>query len=839
MRFSNLVHLYRVRLRRRLVQELLALVGIAVGVALVFAALVANSSLTGSVERLTSGIVGDTRYQLASRGPLGFDARLLDDVRALAGVRDAAPILEARATVSGPDGERAVTLLGGDPRFARLGGSLLRHFSSAQLARQRAVALPAPLARAIGASYGAPVERRTGARTTRTLLGAQLQAGEIGDLVHSPVVVAPLAYAQRLAGMPGRVTRIFVAPAPGAHAQVEAGLRRLAGDRLNVLPARADVRVFQQAANPTNQSTALFSVFAALVGFLFALSAVLLTVPQRKRFIADLRMAGHTPGVVVQVMLFDALVLGLAGTAVGLALGDLLSRHLFGSVPGYLAFAFPVGEQRVVGFSSVALALAAGLLAACVAVLAPLRTIFADRPPGQRAGAGEPRGGWLIGAGVVCLLASAGVLLLTPVAAVAGMALLTAALLLLLPSVVRTTIEALERGGRHMRSAVPVLAVMELRSRGSRTRTFALAATGAIAVFAGVAIAGSHGDLRRGLDASASEIDGNADVWVTFPGEPNAFATTPLSVGPAVRALAQDLPGVAAVGDYRGGFLDVGDRRAWVLAPPADARAPFPPRQLEEGDVVRATERIRAGGWVVLSRGLADDLDLGVGDAFTLPSPVPTRLRVAGLSTNLGWPPGAIVMNADDYARAWASAAPSALHVAVEAGVTPAVVAARLRGALARDFPVQIETVDARRERHFEAARQGLSRLTQISALVLGAAVLAMATAMGGVLWQRRPTLAGLKVDGFTEFELWRALLLESLVLLGAGCVAGAAFGLGGQVMLSRGLVAITGFPVFYEPGVALAAGILALVIAVALVMLALPGLIAVRVRPAAGGAAG
>ena len=47
MRPSTIFYLYRVRLRARLVQELLAVVGIAVGVALLFASQVANTSLAG------------------------------------------------------------------------------------------------------------------------------------------------------------------------------------------------------------------------------------------------------------------------------------------------------------------------------------------------------------------------------------------------------------------------------------------------------------------------------------------------------------------------------------------------------------------------------------------------------------------------------------------------------------------------------------------------------------------------------------------------------------------------------------------------------------------------
>ena len=58
MSLRNLLCFYRRRVRRALVQELLALVGIAVGVALLFSVQVSSTSLTGSVAQLTHGLVG-------------------------------------------------------------------------------------------------------------------------------------------------------------------------------------------------------------------------------------------------------------------------------------------------------------------------------------------------------------------------------------------------------------------------------------------------------------------------------------------------------------------------------------------------------------------------------------------------------------------------------------------------------------------------------------------------------------------------------------------------------------------------------------------------------------
>ncbi len=833
MRPLALLHFYRVRLRSRLVQELLALAGIAVGVALVFSALVANTSLTGSVEQLASGIVGQTRFQLSARGPGGFDETTLREVVAIDGVRAAAPILEADANVIGPDGRQPVTLVGGDPRFAEFGGVLLRNFTAEELARQRAVALPEPMAERLGVGLYQPVRVETGASTTTIPLGAELERKEIGPLVHSPVAIMPIALAQEITGMPGKISRIYVAPQPGRDADVEAALERIAGDRLNVRPALFDVEVFDQAAYPTSQSTAMFSIFSALVGFLFAFTAVLLTVPQRRRLVADLRLSGYEPWAQIQVLLFDALMLGIVGSAIGLALGDQLSRHLFGAVPGYLAYAFPIGSQRIVTAESIALAAGAGIVAACLAVLAPLRDVLA-----RHVAAGDPTSEntlsrrLAVTAGLALLAASAVVVVAVPDAALAGLFALTFSLLLLIPALMRLTTAIFEAVTRRLRSPVPVLAALEVRSGLAKTRTIALAATGAVAVFATVSIGGAHADLERGLDGAAAEVDANAAVWVTLRGTSSAFAVGPFELTTRARSAVEAVPGVAAVGEYRGSFLDVDDRRVWVQAPPRTAPLPIPPAQLREGDIEQATRRLRDGGWVVLSAAIADLLDAHVGGSVTLPTPVPTPFRVAGISTNIGWPSGSILLNADDYATAWGSTAPSALHIQLDPGASAPAVADGVRTALAGHIPADVETESERVARHEASTRDGLARLSQISALVLISAMLAMAAAMGGMIWQRRPAIAGLKVHGFTAGELWRALLVESSILLGTGCLIGAAFGLYGQVLLSRALETITGFPVVYSTAGLVAAGILAIVTVVAVAMLAIPGWLAVRVRP-------
>jgi putative ABC transport system permease protein len=835
MSLSDILYLYRARLGARavLVQEGLAVLGIAVGVALLFASQVASTSLTRSMQELTRQLVGDTQFQLDARSAEGFEERLLGEVRGVPGVRAALPVFEQQANVIGPSGQRSVDLIGADPRFASAAGSLLRHFSAAQLAAQRAIALPTPVAQAIGADPLQVVRLQLGAQATETLLGATLDEGEIGGLVHSPVAVAPIAYAQRLGGFEGRLSRIFIRVAPGREAYVRGRLARLAAAaNVNLEPADFDSTLFAVAVAPQNKSETLFSAISALVGFMFALNAMLVTVPARRKLIEELRPAGATGAMALQILLFDAAVLGVLACAIGLALGELLSIAAFRATPGYLSSAFPVGNDRIVTWQSVALAVGAGLAAATAGVLWPLRDVLRgldshERPAHERRGAL----GWAharVALGLACLLATTMVLVLRPRSAFAGCVTLVVALVCLLPSLFDGLVALFERSQGLFNSAASVLATMELKAQQTRVRSLAIAATGAIAVFGTVAIGGAKANLERGLDAAAREGDATANIWVVPNGEASVLATTPFRPNDLAR-LAR-VPGVRAVGLYRGGFLTWGDRRLWAIAPPDGRDNPVPASQLVAGDHAVAVARVRQGGWAVLSQVLATEQHLKIGDTFTLPSPQPVHLRVAALSTNLGWPPGAIILNSRDYARAWASSDASEYAIQTAPGVSPASVRKLVQHALRSASGLVVETTPERQRRHYALAAQGLSRLTQIKLLLLVAAIIAVAGAMTAMIWQRRELVAFIKCQGFQRGVLWRWLLAESAVLLGAGCLIGAAFGLCGQLLISHALGSVTGFPIVFDVEAFAALSSFALVSAVALAVIALPGYLVVCV---------
>jgi putative ABC transport system permease protein len=291
--------------------------------------------------------------------------------------------------------------------------------------------------------------------------------------------------------------------------------------------------------------------------------------------------------------------------------------------------------------------------------------------------------------------------------------------------------------------------------------------------------------------------------------------------------------GVSGVRAFQGGFMTLGDRRVWVIARPPGADRHVLATQIVTGGRARAVRRLGEGGWIAVSSQIAEDQHLRVGDTFKLPTPSGNvALRVAATTTNLAWSPGVIFMSAADYTRAWVSAAPTALAVDVRPGAdVPATVSAIAR-ALGPASGLEVSPAHTRESRIDRLASEGLGQLGEISTLLVLAAILAMAAALASSINQRRASLAGLRLSGARPARLRRVLLAEAALMLGAGCITGAVAGVYGQFVIDGYLRHVTAFPVASAVASARPLEVLALVLAAALVIVAIPGWFASRVSP-------
>jgi putative ABC transport system permease protein len=829
-----LLFLYRRRLRAHPMQELLAGAGIAVGVALVFGVLVANASLTSSVEKLVHGLSGSARLTLVARSPEGFPEQLTHTVQLLQGVQIATPVLRENMTISGPRGRQAIQLIGVSPSLASLGGIAQQELGNGALLLSGGLGLPGGVAGTLGAHRGTIVSLSGAGHTHRERVGAVITGEAVKALAGCPVAVAALPVAQRLAERRRRITELLIEPRKGQEALVAGELRHLARGRLDVEAADNELRLLSQATKPNRQSTLLFSAISVMVGFLLALNAMLLTVPERRRFIAELRMQGYDPRQVLVLLAFQAIMLGLIASLAGVALGDLLSRTVYHQVPTYLTVAFPVSAEQSLHASTVLLALGCGVLATILASLSPVFDLRPGRPADavfRDAGAsGElVNASTLMRAAVagVALIALVGILVaLAPTLTIFGGVALALATLCVMPGALAGIVRWLPRLAERSRSGSIIVAVSELRA--ITTRSIALAAIAGLAVYGSVAIGGARDDLLRGIETATAQYHRTADVWVTSGGD--VFNTNSFSTDGTPAAIAR-LRDVRSVRTYQGGLIDIGKRRLWVRARAPSDPVMFESSQLLSGGFMHADSLIRRGGWAAVSRSFADERKLRVGGTFELPTPTGVvRPRVAAITTNSGWPAGTITLNSVDYGHWWGTTEASALEVDLRQGVDPVAGAHTIRAALGSHSGLSVQTSAESVAEADASARQGLRTLHQISTLLLIAAALAVAAALSATVWQRRARLASLKIQGYYPGQLWRGLLLESAVMLGVGSIVGAIMGVYGHILASQWLTTTTGFPAPFAIGATQVLLTLALIMVIALTVIAVPGLAAARV---------
>jgi putative ABC transport system permease protein len=814
VRPSTFVYLYARRLHAYPLREILAGLGVAVGVALVFSVEVANHSIEGSGAQITGALAGSAQLQVQSRTPEGMPED--QAFASLPGVEYATGVVEGSVSVEKGGRLVATQLLGPGVTAGEINSI------AAQIPpTSNGVLLPVELAKDLHVPRGQPatVTLLADGRAIRAPVRGVLGPETIGPLARSTIVLAPLAYAQAVLGLRGRVTSVLLRAKPGRERELARALQRAAGGTMDVTAATVNDGLLRHALQPQDQATSFFALIGALIGSLLVVTAMLLTAAERRRMLADLRLQGFARRQLARIVLSQAAVLGLVASALGVLGGYVLASGAWRSNPAYLAGAFPLGTQTVLPVRLALGVWAAGVLLTCAAVSPVLLDLRRDQ--GDSRGEAIPTSvrGWMLGGSLFLVALSAAASIAPPSTALVAALLLVVALLLAAPAWWAAVIPVAEALG-NVRS-LQLLAVATRSVRSAPVRSVALAATASLGVFGAVAAGNAHRDLLRGLEHGYAQYVSSADTWVTNKGDDLATSTFPATL---LEHAIREAPGVTAVRPYYGGWVDMAGRRVWLIA--RSSPAIVPSGQVLRGNAARANRLLHQGGWVALSDQLARATDTPIGGKVQLPTPSGPRVfRLAATTTNLGWSSGVLFLPAAAYQQAWGDVSPSALEV--EGGSVQQVRRLAPPGLSVQTSAQRASAADA-------LPRQGLERLSEISLLLLIASAAATAIAMGAAIWQRRSTLASLRLQAFKPQQILAILAWETVLVVGAGAVLGCAAGVYGHALADRYLQVSTGYPITFALDIPQILGAAVLVLAAAVAVLLAPGYAASRVPPGA-----
>lgn len=406
-----------------------------------------------------------------------------------------------------------------------------------------------------------------GARTFR--LSGIVGFGNANTLAADTLAGFSQSTAQEVFDLRGRYDAINVLAAPGAdNVTLQRAIARL-------LPARVEVVSGQAVANELSSavdnelsflSTALliFALISLFVGGFTIFNTFTITVGQRTRELALLRVVGASRRQLMRSVLGEAGLIGLGASLVGLGLGVLAAvglRALLGAFGISLPSAPLVFEAR-----TVAVALGVGVGVTVISAIVPARRAVRIPPVAalvehtEDSAPGVPRRRRRVGAGlaIVGLAAlAAGVSGPNVTLVGVGSGALLIARAMLVPLVARPLAGLL---GRPLRALVGTPGRL---GRENSMRSPRRTAQTAAALMVGIGLVSTIGVLGASLSASATDqIDSavNADYLITSSGGFSRSVPSELS----------RLPGVDAITDvYRGQFEFRGSLSSLAAVTPA------------------------------------------------------------------------------------------------------------------------------------------------------------------------------------------------------------------------------------------------------------------------------
>nr|MBA2718116.1 ABC transporter permease [Chloroflexota bacterium] len=311
----------------------LSVVGIALGIAVLYAALATDSGITASIDRTVRDLVGRADLRVQSFGPARLPAESVADIENAPGVELAAPALERRTYLAPAANDldvlgAPVTALGVDPdREAAVHDLVLASGVPLGGPETFEALISQTLATASGTAVGGSISLQ-GPDDLIDITVVGILVGD-GPLVGSAgrTVVLPLRTMQRIFG-DETVSRIDVVTGQGAtpaEAAVAIGLALT--KRPYVLSFPNDVAASLRSSTADfRATTALLAAVALFAGAFLIFNTLSMTVTERIRELGLLRAAGATRRQLVWFVVAQAVVLGLLGAIVGLGAGLALAE---------------------------------------------------------------------------------------------------------------------------------------------------------------------------------------------------------------------------------------------------------------------------------------------------------------------------------------------------------------------------------------------------------------------------------------------------------------------------------------------------------------------------------
>ena len=627
-------------------QGLLALSGIALGVAVVLAVDLANSGARAAFELSAQQLQGEATHRLAVPGAALPDAVYVSLIRE-PGAPPMAPVVSGWVRVAGGTGR--YHLVGFDlfteaPFRSQLADvSTGAAFTGDWLTQAGALVLGAATARAldVAAGDGLDIVYR-GRPATLNVLRIDTRQSSAGN----HLLLVDIATAKSILDMNGRLSYVDLILDTTSEHWV----------RQRIPPSVQLQTIAEQAQGVTRVSAAFelnltaMSLLALLVGMFLIFNAMTFSMVQRRSLFGRLRAIGVTPRELFSLILIEAVIVAVLGTLLGILLGVWLGQGLTRLVAATVSDLYYNVSVTALHLDWTALIIAAGLgvVATLLATLVPAwqaartppLTTFSRAALEQAARRGVPL--WAL-LGLVLLLAGLLLALVLPggvIMSFAGLFSLVLGAAMMTPLMIRALHRLLAR------ASLPGIWRMGVRDLDRHLSRLGIAVAALmVALSASVGVGVMVESMRGSVNTWLSDLL-SADLYVAAEG----FAEG-AHLPEAVLHEVSRLESVAVLSRYRERKLPLAGRRVELIG--AHLAAPSRRGFALLSGAQSAWENFD-GGAVLVSEPLAYHLGLVPGASLELPAPEgPLLVKVAAVFRDYASEHGRIFLDEAVYLQYW------------------------------------------------------------------------------------------------------------------------------------------------------------------------------------------
>ena len=812
--FSMLVHITWRQWRLHKLRTVLTLLGIALGVAVFFAVRTANLTLLSSLTTTIEKLAGKATLQIVG-GEGGVPESVWETVKDTPGVRVAQPIIEVIASTDFEDGANLM-IIGID----LLGDHELRDYQfdggEAEVA-DPLVALTQPDSILISRVFAdrhhlkdgdkLPLFTSQGKRDF-TVRGIFKPTG-IGEVFGGQIAVIDVFNAQLIFNRGRNLDRIDLINEPDVTPEeLKQRLRERLPAGIEIERPATRGKGIENAVSVMRIGMMLASFIALLVGVFIIFNTFLISVNQRWKEIGILRALGVERANVRRMFLGEAIVMGMIGSAIGIALGFFLAagaERLVSDVAarnfGYVSTAQPLVFRWDYALTSFAIGLAASVIGALIpsraaARLNPILALHNIETRQREDVLGRTR--MIIGIALVL----AGLLLIRFATLRAGLflqfgyALLNLlGLILLLPKLSAWTARLLRPLMDRFFGAEGVIAVETMIQTPRRTSaTVGALMIGLMFVFSTGAYVGSYQQtVMRWMDRII-----NSDIIIST--SEMARSRTYHFSEDLSRTIAA-VPGVKRVENVRIIFLPYADDSAALISLEMEGWFARVKDVVEGADEDEARRSTIGGEGVLVARNFAARYGLGVGDRIKLRTPTePFDRPIVGIIEDYTTEKGAIFLDRELYKKYWGDAGVDVIEVNLNPGADVTAVKQQIELVIKGKHRAFIYT-NAEYKRWVMSLIDGFFVLNYMqTAVAVVIAALGIVNALLVSVWERKRELGVLRAIGGLRSQIRKMILLEAAAIAVVGVAIGALAGMLNTYFLVRtASVIVGGFTIPYR----------------------------------------